>query len=190
MQRPVIGPLCKKGKKMASKIDTKIRHITKPGANLFAELGFSPADARRHQAESRERIDHVVSLKKQLMGEIEGWIKESRLKQDEAAHILHVTRPRVSDVVNKKTSKFTLDSLVSMLSSAGKPVRIVSGAVALSTEDAEEMAIIKATVRRAVSPEKQRVSRAASSLRPSAARPAGKAPTAKSTKSTKSTKLA
>ena len=31
------------------KIDTAIRHVTKPGANLFLELGFSPDEAKRLQ---------------------------------------------------------------------------------------------------------------------------------------------
>ena len=46
------------------------------------------------------------------------------LKQAEAADILMVSRPRVSDVVNKKTSKFTIDTLVEMLSRVGKPVKL------------------------------------------------------------------
>lgn len=32
--------------------------------------------------------------------------------------------PRVSDVVNKKTAKFTIDTLVEMLSRIGKPVKL------------------------------------------------------------------
>ena len=35
-----------------------------------------------------------------------------------------VSRPRVSDWVNKKTGKFTIDTLVDMLSRVGKSVRI------------------------------------------------------------------
>ena len=35
-----------------------------------------------------------------------------------------VSRPRVSDVVNKKTAKFTIDTLVEMLSRVGKPVMV------------------------------------------------------------------
>ena len=42
----------------------------------------------------------------------------------EAAEILMVSRPRVPDVVNKKTAKFTIDTLVEMLSRAGKPVEL------------------------------------------------------------------
>jgi predicted XRE-type DNA-binding protein len=35
-----------------------------------------------------------------------------------------VSRPRVSDVVNKKMAEFTIDALVEMLSRVGKPVKI------------------------------------------------------------------
>ena len=44
------------------------------------------------------------------MDELTKWINENHLKQGEAAAILQVTRPRVSDVVNKKISKFTIDA--------------------------------------------------------------------------------
>lgn len=109
------------------KIDTEVRHVTQAGANLFEKLGFSPNDARRYQAESRERIDHTLALKEQLMGELASWIKASHLKQGEAAEILRVTRPRVSDVVNKKTGKFTIDALVDMLARVGISVKVVIG---------------------------------------------------------------
>lgn len=106
------------------KIDTKIRHVTKPGANLFLELGFPPAEARRLQAASRKQINDARLLKQQLMEELSVWIEKHHLKQSEAAEILMVSRPRVSDVVNKKTAKFTIDTLVEMLSRVGKPVRL------------------------------------------------------------------
>ena len=38
-----------------------------------------------------------------------------------------VSRPRVSDVVNRKTTKFTIDTLVAMLSRVDKPVRLIVG---------------------------------------------------------------
>jgi len=106
------------------KIDTKIRHVTKPGANLFLELGFTPEEAKRLQAASRKQINDTRLLKQQLMEELSVWIAKHRLKQSEAAEILMVSRPRVSDVVNKKTAKFTIDTLVEMLSRVGKPVKL------------------------------------------------------------------
>jgi predicted XRE-type DNA-binding protein len=87
------------------KIDTEIRHVTKPGANLFLELGFTAAEAKRLQAASRKQINDTRLLKQQLMEELTVWIAKHHLKQAEAAEILMVSRPRVSDVVNKKTAK-------------------------------------------------------------------------------------
>lgn len=108
-------------------IDTDIRHVTKPGANLFLQLGFAPAEAKRLQAASRKQINDTRLLKRQLMDELSTWIAEHHLKQSEAAEILMVSRPRVSDVVNKKTAKFTIDTLVEMLSRVGKPVKLAIG---------------------------------------------------------------
>jgi predicted XRE-type DNA-binding protein len=106
------------------KIDTEIRHVTKAGSNLFLELGFDPAEAKRLKAASRKHINDTRLLKRQLMDALSLWIAEHHLKQAEAAEILMVSRPRVSDVVNRKSAKFTIDSLVEMLGRIGKPVRL------------------------------------------------------------------
>lgn len=108
-------------------IDTQVRHITKPGSNLFQELGFAPDEAARFLAESQQQINDTKVLKEQLMGELSKWISDNHLKQAQAAKILMVSRPRVSDVVNMKVSKFTIDTLVNMLSRVGKPVRLAIG---------------------------------------------------------------
>jgi len=109
------------------KIDTEIRHVTKRGANLFLELGFPPEEAKRLHQASQQQINDTKQLKEQLMAELAEWIEQHHLKQAEAAEILMVSRPRVSDVVNKKTAKFTIDTLVEMLSRIGKPVRLAVG---------------------------------------------------------------
>lgn len=103
-------------------IDTETRHVTPADGNIFLDLGFAPEEASMLLAQSNEIIDEKRRLKEQLMEEISLWIKESDLKQDEAAERLKVSRPRVSDVKRKKTEKFTLDALVEMLARAGKHV--------------------------------------------------------------------
>ena len=108
-------------------IDTKVRHVTKPGANLFSELGFAADEAGTYHQQSEDQIRNTLSLKEQLMTELASWIKENNLRQEEAALILQVSRPRVSEVVNKKTSKFTIDALVNMLARIGKPVKLIVG---------------------------------------------------------------
>jgi hypothetical protein len=46
-------------------IDTEVRHVTKAEANLFRELGFSPAEARRFQVESRKQISQARRARRQ-----------------------------------------------------------------------------------------------------------------------------
>jgi predicted XRE-type DNA-binding protein len=101
--------------------------VTKAGANLFPKLSFAPDEAKRLQAASRKQINDSRLLKPQLMEELSVWIAKHHLKQAEAAEILTVSRPRVSDVVNQKSAKFTIDTLVEMLSRAGKPVKLAIG---------------------------------------------------------------
>jgi predicted XRE-type DNA-binding protein len=76
------------------------------------------------QAESRRIIAEKLALKVQLMEEISVLINDRQLKQADAALILGVTRPRVSDVIHKKSVKFTIDALIDMLSRTGKNVQL------------------------------------------------------------------
>ncbi len=50
---------------------------------------------------------------------IEQRIKEEGWTQTEAAARLHVTQPRVSNLLNGKINKFSLDALVNMLAPVG-----------------------------------------------------------------------
>ncbi|OBF91575.1 hypothetical protein A5791_00785 [Mycobacterium sp. 852002-51163_SCH5372311] len=54
-----------------------------------------------------------------LMVAIEQRIREEGWTQTEAAARLHVTQPRVSDLLNGKINKFSLDALVNMLAPVG-----------------------------------------------------------------------
>lgn len=104
--------------------ETKSAHVTPAGGNVFSDLGFEPKEAVALQANSKRIISEKIMIKEQLMRELAVWIQTSSLKQAEAAHILGVTRPRVSDVINKKTPKFTIDALIDMLARTGKRVEL------------------------------------------------------------------
>jgi len=91
-------------------IDTSIAHITPSTKNIFEDLGFTEQEATK------------LKIKAQLMCSISEWIKDKQLKQEEASHVLHVTRPRVSDVMRGKSAKFTIDALIDMLERTGKHV--------------------------------------------------------------------
>ncbi len=105
-------------------MNEKSMHITPVGANVFADLGFSPEEAAVLQAESKRIISEKQLIKEQLMNEISVWIRDKKLKQADAAQILGVSRPRVSDVINRKSIKFTIDALVDMLARTGKQVML------------------------------------------------------------------
>ena len=101
-----------------------ITHRTPADGNIFADLGFAHDEAARLLADADQAIDEKRAIKQMLMAEIVGWIDAQNLKQAQAAEILGVTRPRVSDVVNQKTPKFTVDSLVDMVLRTGKHVQL------------------------------------------------------------------
>jgi predicted XRE-type DNA-binding protein len=106
------------------KRNMKLGHITPAGANIFAELGFEPDEAAKLLSESNKIISEKLAIKETLMTELAVWIEENDLKQADAAQILGVTRPRVSDVINKKSIKFSIDALVDMLARTGKHVQL------------------------------------------------------------------
>ena len=54
-----------------TKVDTKIRHITRRDANLFAELGFPPNEAERYQAESLAQIEHIRCTQDSVTGKVD-----------------------------------------------------------------------------------------------------------------------
>lgn len=105
-------------------IETKSMHVTPVGGNIFADLGFEPKEAARLLAETDRAISEKLAIKESLMTELAVWIDAKKLKQAEAAEILGVTRPRVSDVINKKAIKFTIDALVDMVARTGKHVQL------------------------------------------------------------------
>ncbi len=105
-------------------IETKSMHITPVGGNVFADLGFEPKEAAKLLAETDAVISEKLAIKESLMTELAEWIAEKKLKQADAAQILGVTRQRVSDVINKKSVKFTIDDLVDMLARTGKHVQL------------------------------------------------------------------
>ena len=113
-------------------MNSKTTHITPADGNVFADLGFSPAEAAelkahssaliaaKEAAELKAHSSALIAAKEAAAAAIGGWIAENGLKQAQAAEILGVSRPRVSDAVNGKTEKFTLDALFAMIVKTGK----------------------------------------------------------------------
>lgn len=69
--------------------------------NIFADLGLPNPEEALAKAKLTQKINSILSKRK--------------LSQSAAAQLLGIHQPRVSDLVNGKISKFTLDNLVHML---------------------------------------------------------------------------
>lgn len=87
--------------------------VTRSSGNVFKDLGF-PQDEAEHL---RVRADLLIQIQKAL--------KARGLKQAEAAKVLGVTQPRVSDLVRGRIDLFSVDSLIDMLARLGIRVRLV-----------------------------------------------------------------
>lgn len=86
--------------------------ITKGSGDVFADLGFSPAESRN------------LRLRSQIMTALRKFIEKEGLTQADAAKRLKVSQPRISDLMCGKISRFSLDSLVNMLTDAGLEVDV------------------------------------------------------------------
>lgn len=89
-------------------------------------------DSPFHATEDTAVANKLV-LKTDLMIMIRDIIKDQKWTQAEAADYLGVTQPRVSDIVNGKIDKFTLDSLFGMLEVMGFQAQFTFGTLSEST---------------------------------------------------------
>jgi len=87
--------------------------ITRSSGNVFEDLGF-PAEEAEYL---KIRSDLMIHLRKAI--EAKGF------KQTEAAKLLGVTQPRISDLYKGKIHLFSIDTLVDMLTRIGVRVKIV-----------------------------------------------------------------
>ena len=84
----------------------KKRSATPSSGDAFADLGFSSEEAAH------------LKLRAQLMGAIRHVIEQRQLTQWQAAKLLGVTQPRISDLMRGKIDLFSIDILVRMLAQA------------------------------------------------------------------------
>ena len=68
-----------------------------------------------------------LELRSQLMHALESYIGRENITQEEAAQRFGVPRSRVSELVNGRISKFTIDKLVNMAVRVGLTTRITVG---------------------------------------------------------------
>jgi predicted XRE-type DNA-binding protein len=112
-------------KNVVQRDDLASSHVTAAGGNVFADLGFSAKESKALLADADARIAKAERLKEEAASAIAHWMRDEKLTQVAASEVLKVSRPRVSDLVNRKLSRFSLDTLVAMLFRTGKDVDLL-----------------------------------------------------------------
>ena len=87
--------------------------VTPSTGNVFRDLGFS-----------NEESEHLL-VRADLLIQLQKAIASKGLKQAEAAKILRVTQPRISDLLRGRIDLFSTDALIDMLARLGVGVRLV-----------------------------------------------------------------
>jgi predicted XRE-type DNA-binding protein len=83
--------------------------------NVWDALSDTPEEARN------------LTMRSDLMIALSEHLKARGLSQAEAAEILDVTQPRISDLMNSKIDRFSLDTLINLADRAGLPVSLRIG---------------------------------------------------------------
>ena len=86
---------------------------SRPSGNVFRDLGFSSDEA-----------DHL-RIRSELMAKVQKVIMVSGLKQTQAAELLGVTQPRVSDLMRGRIDLFNVETLIDILAKLGVRTKLV-----------------------------------------------------------------
>jgi predicted XRE-type DNA-binding protein len=87
--------------------------VTRSSGNVFHDLGFSPDEAE------------YLRVRSELLLNVQKAVTARGLKQAEAAKLLGVTQPRVSDLMRGRIDLFSIDTLIDMLARLGVRTKLV-----------------------------------------------------------------
>ena len=87
--------------------------VSRSSGNVFHDLGFT-SEAAEH-----------LKIRSDLMIQLQKLIAARGLRQAQAAKILGVTQPRVSDLLRGRIDLFSTDAIIEMLARFGVRVKIV-----------------------------------------------------------------
>jgi len=87
--------------------------VSRSSGNVFRDLGFTSEEAEH------------LKIRSDLMIQLQKLITARGLRQAQAAKILGVTQPRVSDLLRGRIDLFSTDAIIDMLARFGVRVKIV-----------------------------------------------------------------
>jgi len=86
--------------------------ITDSSGNIFLDLGFPPHEAA------------VLLLRAETAEALRAWMERKRLTQAQAAKLLGIAQPRLSEIAQNKVELLSLDYLVGLCARARLPLRL------------------------------------------------------------------
>lgn len=86
--------------------------ITESSGNVFADLGFEPAEAV------------ILQMRAKLMSDLREYIQANGMSQTEAAKRLKIARSRVSDLMRGAWEEFSLEMLITLAARVGCKVTL------------------------------------------------------------------
>lgn len=99
--------------------------ITPSCGNVFLDLGFELEEALELEANIIKELQLRNDIKQSAVAEINGEIARRGLNKTQAAEMLQISRPRLSDITHLKVEKFSTDSVFDLLFRLGKVVKLV-----------------------------------------------------------------
>ncbi len=84
----------------------------KASQDVFADLGFPPAEAEN------------LRIRSAMMRALVAFVRKQKMTQRQVANLLGITQPRVSDLMRGKIHLFSIDNLVVLLAAAGLRVDV------------------------------------------------------------------
>ena len=86
--------------------------VSRSSGNVFKDLGFTSEEAEH------------LKIRSDLMIQLQKLIAARGLRQAQAAKILGVTQPRVSDLLRGRIDLFSTDAIIDMLARLGVRVKV------------------------------------------------------------------
>ena len=86
--------------------------ITESSGNVFADLGFEPAEAS------------ILEMRAKLMSDLREFIESSGMTPAEATKRLKINRARMSDLMRGRWEQFSLEMLITLAARVGRKVTL------------------------------------------------------------------
>lgn len=110
---------------MKAALPDGVTHVTRAAGSVFEDLGFSKQASKGMLEKVDREIEQRNSIKRAMVDGLTQEIARRGLSAVEAAKVLDISRPRLSDITHFKVEKFSIDSVSDLMARLGQTVHVV-----------------------------------------------------------------